>query len=185
MDAKFIIQRNNKDFVLYIGLVDEAHKRGLRSIKTTLLQIPNESNKFTAICSACVTLEQDGIVKEFWGIGDADKSNVGANIAPHSIRMAETRSKARALRDAVNVSMVCVEELGDEGAPQQSTGDSARPHTQQGSRAQFRPGQQPARAPAAGTIPPGAPPVNDTGVQCPACHAPAGNRHGKMCAACR
>jgi hypothetical protein len=49
----------------------------------------------------------------FTGIGDASPSNVTRMIAPHLIRMAETRSKARALRDAVNVGVTALEELGD------------------------------------------------------------------------
>ncbi|MDP9411364.1 MAG: hypothetical protein M3P70_12885, partial [Actinomycetota bacterium] len=55
----------------------------------------------------------------FSGIGDASPDNVGRNIAPHVIRMAETRAKARALRDAVNVGATALEELseGDDAPP--------------------------------------------------------------------
>ncbi|MGH3146116.1 MAG: hypothetical protein ACRDTR_09990, partial [Rubrobacter sp.] len=60
---------------------------------------------------------EDG--RRFSGIGDASPENVGRNIAPHVIRMAETRAKARALRDAVNVGATALEELseGDDAPP--------------------------------------------------------------------
>ncbi len=50
----------------------------------------------------------------FTGIGDASPDNVGRTIAPHIIRMAETRAKARALRDAVNIGVTALEELGED-----------------------------------------------------------------------
>ncbi len=53
----------------------------------------------------------------FTGIGDAGPENVNRMIRPHIIRMAETRAKARALRDAVNIGIVTLEELGGEDAP--------------------------------------------------------------------
>src|SRR5947209_6747030 len=49
----------------------------------------------------------------FMGIGDANPSNVNRMILPHLLRMAETRAKARALRDAVNIGVTALEELGD------------------------------------------------------------------------
>jgi predicted component of type VI protein secretion system len=50
--------------------------------------------------------------RRFSGIGDASPGNVGRNIVPHLTRMAETRAKTRALRDAVNVGATALEELG-------------------------------------------------------------------------
>ena len=111
-----MITRQGKQYVLFQGLLDEAHSQGLRSIDTELLQVPNPDNGNVAIVKAVCEME-DG--RKFSGLGDASPENVGRNIAPHIIRMAETRAKARALRDAVNVGATALEELseGDDAPP--------------------------------------------------------------------
>ena len=105
---EFLIERQGKQFVLYTGLLAEAHEQGLKGIRTHLLQIPGDDNAQTAICFAEVTTEKGS----FTGIGDASPENTARMLIPHIIRMAETRAKARALRDAVNVGVCSVEELG-------------------------------------------------------------------------
>ncbi|MEW6637649.1 MAG: hypothetical protein AB1425_12660 [Actinomycetota bacterium] len=119
MRDEFLITRGGKQYVLFAGLLDEAHSRGLRSIDTELLQVPDEANGHMAVVKATVQME-DG--RTFSGIGDASPDNVGRNIVPHIIRMAETRAKARALRDAVNVGATALEELsdGDDAPPAES-----------------------------------------------------------------
>ncbi len=109
MREEYMIERHGKRFVLYAGLLDEAHGRGLRSIETELLQAPLPENGEVAIARAVVRTEEG----KFTGIGDASPQNVGRAIVPHVIRMAETRAKARALRDALNVGVAALEELGD------------------------------------------------------------------------
>ena len=111
-----MITRQGKQYVLFQGLLDEAHGQGLRGIDTELLQVPDSENGNVAIVKAVCEME-DG--RKFSGIGDASPDNVGRNIAPHVIRMAETRAKARALRDAVNVGATALEELseGDDAPP--------------------------------------------------------------------
>jgi hypothetical protein len=81
-----MIERQGRAFVLYAGLLDEAHQKGLKAIRTRLVQAPCPENGETTICLAEVEME-DGRV--FSGIGDATPHNVGRNIAPHAIRMAE------------------------------------------------------------------------------------------------
>jgi hypothetical protein len=110
MREEYMIERGGRRFVLYAGLLEEAHARGLRSIETELLQVPGAENGEVAIARAVVRTEEG----KFSGIGDASPSNVSRAIVPHIIRMAETRAKARALRDAINVGVAALEELGDE-----------------------------------------------------------------------
>ncbi len=135
MKREFIVERQGRSFVLYAGLLDLAHQQGLKSIRTELVQVPNEANGGIAICTAVVTMEKNGEQRVFTGIGDACRQNVAPAMALCLIRMAETRAKARALRDAVNIGVAAFEELGEadayDGAPERGyqfgTGKSARP----------------------------------------------------------
>lgn len=127
---KFIVNLKGKQYVTYEGLLDLAHQNKLKSIKTELIQIPTKENNNQCIMKAIATTE-DG--KEFEGYGDADTSNVNSMISKHIIRMAETRAKARALRDLTNVGMTALEELGDEEVvePVNRSSSSTKPNTRQ------------------------------------------------------
>ena len=106
---EFFIERQGRKMVLFAGLLSEAHERGLQSIDTELLQVPGQDNGEVAIVKAVVVMEGGA---RFSGIGDAGPHNVGKMIQAHTIRMAETRAKARALRDAVNIGVTAFEEMG-------------------------------------------------------------------------
>ena len=101
---------HGKPHPTYSGLLDEAHKKGLVSITTELLQAPLEENRYMAIIRATVTMKEG----MFDGIGDATPLNVNKMIAPHIVRMAETRAKGRALRDALNIGEALAEEFHEE-----------------------------------------------------------------------
>ena len=98
-----------KEVATYGGLLALGHDEGLRSIVTKLVQAPTKENGMVAIVTAAVRTNR-GV---FTAIGDANPGNVNRKIAAHVIRMAETRAKARALRDAVNIGTVALEELGE------------------------------------------------------------------------
>jgi hypothetical protein len=110
LDESFIKEIDDKDFVLYGGLLDVAHQKNLCMVDVDLIQFPSDENKQTAICKAVVQTI-DG--KKFSDIGDANPINCNSKVAKHLIRMASTRAKARAFRDMDNIGMTCLEELGD------------------------------------------------------------------------
>ena len=98
----------HKEVVTYRGLLARAHEEHLVGIETTVVQFPGDGNGQTAVVQAKVTTSKG----TFSAVGDANPGNVNPMIAPHVIRMAETRAKARAIRDAVNIGLVAIEELG-------------------------------------------------------------------------
>lgn len=109
MDKKYVVNISGKEHVTFDGLLDEAHARGLTGITVEVVQQPNEGNGWTTICTAMANFN-DG--RCFTEIGDANPKNCNSKIAAHSIRMAATRAKARALRDALNIKGCALEELG-------------------------------------------------------------------------
>lgn len=98
---------DSRETVAYAELLKLAHDEGLKSIATELVLSPSEENGRLAIVKASVETERG----HFEGLGDADPGSVDEFLAPHLIRVAETRAKARALRDAVNCGVVSSEEL--------------------------------------------------------------------------
>lgn len=106
-ENNFILNMRGNDFILYKGLLWLAHAKGIQSIETDMVSI--DMDRGLVIHKAVVTMK-DGSV--FHGYGDASNKSVSKNIAPHLLRMSETRAKARALRDAVNIGLCSVEELG-------------------------------------------------------------------------
>jgi hypothetical protein len=110
MDQKFIMNLSGRDYPLWAGILSEAHDRGLQAIKTELIQIPGTDNDNTAIVKAIVLMKDGSVFEDF---GDASPRNCSSKIANALIRMASTRAKGRALRDAVNVGQTMMEELGD------------------------------------------------------------------------
>lgn len=110
---RWVIQRDGKDYVQYAGLLDLLHQKshGDFVMHTFLEQAPTAENAQTAIVRATVTMGD----RTASGLGDANPGNVSRMLAPHTIRMAETRAKGRALRDLLNAPWVTTEELGPDG----------------------------------------------------------------------
>ena len=102
--AQFIVHLHGKEFVQYAGLLAMAHEHGLVSLSAHFMEVTPE----LALAEATAEF-QDG--RTFGECADATPTNVHAKVKPHFARMALTRAKARALRDALNISMCSVEEV--------------------------------------------------------------------------
>ncbi len=81
-----------------------AHERGLVNLSAHFISVNND----IALASASATFT-DG--KIFTESADSTPSNVNPKVKQHFPRMALTRAKARALRDALNISMCSIEEI--------------------------------------------------------------------------
>ena len=114
--GRFIKTLQGRDYVLYGGLLELSKQRGLKRINTRVIQIPSAENGMYGVVEAEIETE-DGIFRE---IGDASPDSVNRAIQPHLLRMAATRAKARAMRDAVGIDMVALEELGDAVLPDET-----------------------------------------------------------------
>jgi hypothetical protein len=103
----------------YTFVRQEAEKHGLVSLECKVVQYPSAENGQLAVVEATATFPgPDGRERVFTEIGDCDNSNCNARIAPHKVRMAATRAKGRAMRDALCITEALVEELyGEEEAP--------------------------------------------------------------------
>jgi hypothetical protein len=104
--AHFITQIHGKDFVQYAGLLTMAHEKGLVNLSAHFLSVEGD----LALAEATAEF-QDGTT--FMECADATPANVNPKVKPHYARMALTRVKARALRDALNISMCSVEEIAE------------------------------------------------------------------------
>ena len=107
LNEKFIINLQGKSYITYEGLLNLAHQRNLKSIEVELIQVPTDENNMTAICRATAMTEN----QTYADLGDASPQSVNSTIAPHIIRMASTRAKARVLRDLNNIGLTAIEEL--------------------------------------------------------------------------
>jgi hypothetical protein len=120
IDPQWVLKLKGKDYVLYVGLLDAATKAGLKEVSVKLLQFPDKENGEMAIAEATVVFD-DG--RCFTEVGDCSPRSTTPQLAVSSCRLAATRAKGRAFRDALNVAAVMVEEL----PPDEAEAAPARP----------------------------------------------------------
>jgi hypothetical protein len=102
-----IVMIQGKPFIKFAGLLQMAHEQHLVGLSESWTY-----NDAELSLAHAVAVFEDG--RRFEGSGDATPSNITKKIAPHFRRVALTRAKSRALRDALNIDMVSVEELGED-----------------------------------------------------------------------
>lgn len=112
LDERFITTIEGKDFVLFAGLLDMGHQKGILKIEVEPLQLPSAENGHMAICKATVLSKSGEVYSE---LGDANPQNCHPRVAKHCLRMASTRALARALRVMTNVGITSLEEISDYG----------------------------------------------------------------------
>ena len=114
-----------KEVVTVKGLLHLAHAERLSAIHTRLVQSPTKDNGETAIALVRVQTARGS----FSGLGDANPRNVTARVSLHFIRMAETRALARALRAALDIGAVAIEELEEEFGFAEARSEGSRAET--------------------------------------------------------
>jgi len=82
-------------------------QHSLKRVAIAVLQFPAEANGWTTVVHATVETDRG----TFSAIGDASPESVAPALAPHAIRVAETRALARALRWATNTAAAVAEEM--------------------------------------------------------------------------
>jgi hypothetical protein len=102
--AAFVTTIHGKEFVQFAGLLALAHAKGLVSLTAELVLVTAD----LALAKATATFA-DG--RTFTEAADATPDNVNAGVRKHFARCALTRAKSRALRDALNIATVALEEL--------------------------------------------------------------------------
>ena len=116
---KFSVNIKGKEAIKLEGLTAFAHEKGMWKFETNLIQFPSDQNGWIAICQTTIggydwdPIKEEIREVEYSDIGDASVSNCGKMVAASYIRMASTRSQARALRKYTNIDMVCSSELSE------------------------------------------------------------------------
>jgi hypothetical protein len=109
IDPRWLCVIKGKPFVRYEGLLAMAHERGLQGLKADWTY-----NDAEVSLAHAVAVFPFGTYEES---GDSSPSNVGAQVRPHWRRMALVRAKARCLRDALNIGVCSLAEIGEQEAP--------------------------------------------------------------------
>jgi hypothetical protein len=129
---EYVITQQGREYILadglLVGLVQLS--KGHYDITTEIAQLPTAENAQTAVVTAKVTVfarNTGDVLRTATGIGDANPANVGRMVAPHVLRMAETRAVARALRHLLGLGLTALEELSQGAEETPASTERPRP----------------------------------------------------------
>jgi hypothetical protein len=110
-----VIQLENGWFVTHTGLVRLARRKRCCGIHVEAVDslCDRAANHFLLKATVYPSKDSAGFV----GYGDADPSNVSAQVRGAEMRIAETRAVNRALRKAYGIGVCSVEEIGTDSGP--------------------------------------------------------------------
>lgn len=144
IDPRFVVLLRGKSYPVFAGVLDAVTRAGMKSLTTTIIQIPSPENGQLAVVMARLEMEDGRIFED---VGDCSPQSATPALASAALRFASTRAKGRVCRDAAN----CGAELLEEAA----VGSAEQPHRATGNgQAAVRPAQQATREAApAGEVP--------------------------------
>jgi hypothetical protein len=121
--------RGDKQLYTYRDVLNEAHEHGFTGFIQLHAPIVTHDTKgiiTSAVCSVMATFA-DG--SQWHGVGDCDQDNAGNVAGAAKVRMADTRAKARALGDALNLDANFSEEMGPDAEDRPANVSNFRPST--------------------------------------------------------
>lgn len=118
---KFVINigKGGTEAIKVDGLIVLAHEKGIKSMKTKIVQYPSQENQWTCIAATTIIgYDWNPITEkveevEYEDFADANQNNCTSMTKSSYIRMASTRSVGRVLRKYTNVDMVCSDEIAN------------------------------------------------------------------------
>ena len=103
-----VYEKDGDQFVYLRGLIRLAHERGIKETNSQVRQSPAAEHPVAVVTYGYTFM--DGA--HFEASADAHQKNTKAGMDIYLTAIAEARAKARALRDAFNISLCSVEEIG-------------------------------------------------------------------------
>lgn len=118
---KFVVNigKGGAEAIKVDGLILLGHEKGIKSMKTKIIQYPSQENQWTCIASTTVVgydynpVTQKVEEVEYEDFADANANNCSSMTKASYIRMASTRSIGRVLRKYTNIDMVCSDEIAN------------------------------------------------------------------------